>query len=466
MKMSKLKNVNSQAMFNILSTTILSGINFLTIPIFTRLLGPTDYGLYSLYNTWVLILTCIMGMETQSGGATARYVFKDDYDGYISSTLFLGTISSAVFIVIGVVFRNFLAGILGFSPLIVVLLFLCAFGHYVVNFSKSIYIYKKRAEINFAVSVTVAIATVVLSFLFIKSYKGEEVYTARAFGASVPYIIAAVILWFVLFLKKPLFYNKQYWSYCLMLGLPIVFHVLANDLLGQSNKVMLQYLGYAGEYVGIYGFIYVFTNILKIILTALNASWTPFYYDDLNDKAFDKLKKKCNNYIELFTVLACGFILLSREVCFLFADKEYWSGIPLVPLMVIAIYFTFMYQFPVNFEFFLKKTKIVAMGTIGAAVLNIIFNFLLIPPFGMYGAAFATCISFLALFAVHYIIASHIKEMLFHIRLLDFIPGLACVLLAVGLFYLLKDFWYVRWVVGVIVGGFEGYRIVKRKSIF
>lgn len=464
----RITNVNNQALYNILSTTILSGVNFFTIPIFTRMLGADNYGMYSVFHSWVVILMCIMGLETRSAGGTARYVFPEDYDGYKSSCLCLGTISSTVFLLIGILFRDFWASLLGFPSKVVVIMLLCAFGHYVVEFSRSMFIYGKRADLNFVVSVSLCVVTLGMSLALIPMFQnmGKELYTARMYGDAVPYIVAAVILWVYLFKKKPTVYNKRYWTYCLTMGLPVVFHVLANDILKQADKVMLQHLGYAGATVGIYSFLCTYTGIVQIILSALNTSWTPFYFDDLNEQAFDRLKGKCRNYLELFTVLACGFLLVSREVCYLFASEEYWSGMGVIPVLVVGIYFVFMYQFPVNFEFFHRKTRIIATGTISAAVGNIILNLLLIPRFGMYGAAFATATAYGLLFLAHYYIASHMKEMKFHLHFYNFLPGFLCVLLGVFQFYALEKLWYVRWVLGAALGVWELLRIIKRKSIF
>lgn len=469
MKKKSLSNINNQALFNILSTVVLSGINFFTIPLFTRLLGAENYGLYSVFHSWVIILMCIMGLEARSGSATAIYRFPDEYDGYTSSALFLGTASSAVFLVLGVVFRDFLGKILGFPALVVVILLLCAFGNYVVEFARSTFIYRKQAHLNFIVSVGLSLITIGASLVlvYVMNHQGvEDLYLAQVYGVSVPYIVVAVILWVYIFFRKPVAYKKEYWGYCLTLGIPIIFHTLANDLLKQSTKVMLGYLGYAGVTVGIYSFLCTFTSILNTVLTALNTSWCPFYYDDLNEKAMDRLAVKCKNYLELFTILTCGFLLVGREFCFVFADQEYWSGIDVVPILVIGVYFIFMYQFCVNFEFYNLKTKIVAIGTICAALGNIILSLLLIPKFGMYGAAFATALSYGLLFIAHFIIANNLKEMKFHMKLRDFAPGLLAVSLCMALFYLFAGLWYVRWILGAALGAYIVIKIAKRKTIF
>lgn len=465
MSKKRLSGVNSQAFFNIMSTVILSGINFFTIPIFTRMLGAASYGVYSLFHSWVIIFTCIMGMETQASGGTARYVFRDNYKEYLSSSLFLGTLSCTAFLVLSILLREPLGRVLDFSPFVVVMLFLCAFGNYVVGFAKSMFVYQKKAQANFLLSVSLSVATIGLS-IFLLRYFPEERHLARILGASLPYIAVAAVLWIWIFFRKPVAYNRHYWTYCLTMGLPLVLHVLANDVLKQSDKVMLNYLGCGAEAVGIYSFICTYTGIVQTLLSALNTSWCPFYYDDLNEQAFDRLKGKCRNYLELFTVLACGFLLVSREVCYVFASREYWSGMGVIPILVLGIYFVFMYQFPVNFEFYNKKTRIIAMGTIGAAVGNILMNLLLIPQFGMYGAAVATAAAYGLLFLAHYYIAGHLKEMKFHMRLWQFLPGLGCVLVCMVLFYALQKLWLVRWTMGACLGIFELLRIVKRKRIF
>lgn len=97
------------------------------------------------------------------------------------------------------------------------------------------------------------------------------------------------------------------------------------------------------------------------------------------------------------------FAFVIREVGYLLSGEEYSSGMNILPILVFAVYFTFMYQFPVNFEFFHRKTNIIAIGTSSSAILNIILNCIMIPIWGMYGAAisyngFLFFIVFIALF--------------------------------------------------------------------
>ena len=62
------------------------GISFITVPIFTRLLSTDQYGTYSLYLSWLQILTIFTSLYLYNGVLdNAMAKFKDDRDRYISS---------------------------------------------------------------------------------------------------------------------------------------------------------------------------------------------------------------------------------------------------------------------------------------------------------------------------------------------------------------------------------------------
>ena len=460
------KSVNIITILNIISTFILQGIAFLTTPIFTRVLGTSQFGIYSLFNSWLLILTCVMGLSMHSSIGTGLYTYKEKYVSFRNSILLASTLICLAEFLILFVFKDLLESALGFTSWIVILIGICAIGHYIVNFAQSSFIYEKKAWSNFILSVSVSLVSVGLSILLITQAGDSKKYMGRIYGVTIVYFLAAVISWFVLFLKKPTGIKKEYVKYGFAVGFPIVFHSLSQQLLGQSDRVMMQMFGLATSEIGIYSLFYTLSSVLSTVLSALNNSWCPFYYDDVSEEKWDVLDKKCKNYIELFSVIGVGFLLLSREVSYIMADSSYWSGINVIPILTFAVYFTFMYQFPVNFEFFHKQTKIIAIGTVGAGILNIILNAIMIPLWGMCGAAIATALSYLTLFFVHFYIVCHMKDYPYHLSLKVFITGLIFMFTGFVAFYLLSPWWYVRWGLGIILGCFELYRIYKRKSIF
>ncbi|MFE0442866.1 polysaccharide biosynthesis C-terminal domain-containing protein [Aerococcus sp. NPDC058936] len=59
---------------------------------------------------------------------------------------------------------------------------------------------------------------------------------------------------------------------------------------------------------------------------------------------------------------------------------------------------------------YLKKTKYISIGTVMAAVLNIVLNILVIPSYGYIGAAYTTLIGYIFLYLVHYYMSNKMLE--------------------------------------------------------
>ena len=64
-----------------------------------------------------------------------------------------------------------------------------------------------------------------------------------------------------------------------------------------------------------------------------------------------------------------------------------------IPLFVASDYLNFLCTFPLNFEYYHKKTKVVAAVTISSSLLNVVMKYVLIRAIGMPGAALATALS-------------------------------------------------------------------------
>ena len=462
-KIYKQSSSNQTILLNIISTAILQGITFLTMPIFTRLLGTSQYGIFSLFNSWVAIMICVIGVNIYSSIGPGSIEFKKNYLEFRNSNLICTTLIGAIQVVLITIFSKQLSNLISLDQTLIILIGITAFGHYLILFCQCSFIYEKKPLNNLIVSVACSLLSVAISLILIFWVDYQQRYLARALGIALSYIIIAIFAWIYLFKEKPIGLRKKYCEFGMKVGMPIIFHSLSLNILNQSDRVMMQMFGRDTSYIGIYSLFYTLCSALSIILSALNNSWCPFYYDDVSEKKWDTLNKKSKNYIELFTILGLGFLLLSREVSYLMADSSYWSGINIIPILVITVYFTFMYQFPVNYEFFHKKTKIIAIGTVIAGIFNIILNAIFIPKWGMYGAAIATALSYCSLFLVHFII---VKRMNYHLNIIVFLPGLITLLIGCVMFYILSPWWYIRWSLGIIIGIYEIYKIIKRKSIF
>ena len=462
------KSVNSQTAFNFISTVVRTGIAIFTLPLFANLLGNSQYGKYNVYLSWFNVLTCVIALGCGQGLQTGMYAFKENYNKFRSSILLGGTCMCFLSTVLGLVSYCFIASFFSLPFWVYILLFVESTASFVVGFSNLAWTYEKKANLNMIVSLTLVLSTTLLSLLLIFKWPGdaEDLYLGRVLGIALPNIVIAIVVWFGLFFQQPTGFVKRYWAYSFAFGIPTMFHLLSHQVLTSSDRIMMERFSIPDSEIGVYSFFYTFVSILTAILSALNNSWVPFLYEDLNKKDYHKLNKRIGNYVQVFVILSCGFILLSREVVLLVADEEYWPGTPLLPFLVLVVYCTFAYQFPVNYEFFKEKPRIIALGTVTAAIENIILNSVLIPRYGMYGATIATLISYTTLAFVHFVIVKKWKEEKYPLTFKPVLIGLLAVLVSSIIYYVLKDYWLLRWLIGAALGVYLIMSIRKRKSIF
>ena len=464
-------SANKLAFFNILGPVILNGINFFTIPLFTHLLGKENFGVVSLYTTWMQVLTVVMGVQTAGTVATARvHIPEEERDRYYSSVLFLSCLSSAgVCALVALLFRP-ISAFTGFNGTVITLLLAHSFGASMITFATTKLIQNKQAVANFAVSVLASVSSVALALLLVyRARTDAELYTGRMIGYAAPNFILGTALLCLFFVRGKTGFHRDYWRFCLPLCLPLVLHSLSQIALSHADIVMIRSLLADDGAVGVYSAAFNVAHVINIIYLALNNTWVPLYYDHMKKGDTEAVDRHSRNYMALFTVLAMGFMLLSPEVYgVLIRDASFAEGRVLLPVMTMSFYLIFLYSFPVNYEFYHKKSGMIAVGTCSAAVVNIIANYFLIKAFGVMGAAVATMLSYAALFAFHHVIAGRlIKGGNYHFRLRRFLPGLAAVGACMAVCYLLDGVWIARWGIGAALGAYLIYRVViRQKSIF
>lgn len=461
-----MKRQNRVAFFNILSTLLLHGISIFTAPLISRLLGTSGYGVVRIYTIWVSVCAIAFSLQTQGTLVNARVEYpEEDQPKYQSSVM---TLSLLVFLLcagVVVLFIKPISEALRLHWVIVLLILFHAFGSFCVNFLNSKFTYEFKAGRNMLLSLGITLCSLALSVALILLLPEEVNYYGRILALALTYgglglAVCGYILW-----KGRTFYHRDYWRLCLTLALPVVFYNLSDLVLGQSDQVMIQQL-LSEARVGQYGMAFGFGSIMFTIFTALNNSWVPFFFEDMKQGRRERLRGQARNFLELFTVLSVGFVLLATEVYHVFAREDFWDGTILIPVFVTSYYLNFLCTFPINFEYYHKKTRVVAVVTITASLVNIVLNYILIQSIGMIGAALATAASHGLQFLMHYGYARYVLkkgEYPFGIRLW---AGNLAVFLAAAVFSALTpELWWLRWGLGAAVGVWELRRIIRRKVL-
>ena len=195
--------------------------------------------------------------------------------------------------------------------------------------------------------------------------------------------------------------SPRYWKYSLNISIPLVWHALAGNLLASSDRVMIKrYCG--SEEAALYSVAYSCAIVVSILWTSMNTAWSPWAYDQIDNNKLSELKKASKPYILFFGSIVLMFLLIAPEILLIMGGKSYKEAIIVLPPVMIAFVFQFVYSLYVNIETFYKKQKYIAVGTSIAAILNIILNYIFIPRFGYGAAAYTTLFGYATLFLVHF----------------------------------------------------------------
>ena len=460
-----MKQQNRIAFFNILSTVVLKGSAFFTGMIFARLLGGSGYGSLKLYNISVSIVAIVFSLQTQTTLANARVEYPEEAQkGYQSSIMTLSALVFGLCTGIVLIFLKPVANLLDLQPAMVLLVLFQAFGTFCVEFLNKKNVYEFRAGWNMILSLVMTLVPLVLAIILILQMPYEIRYVGRVVANAATYGLVGTGICIVVLLRGKTFFRRDYWKFCLVLAIPAVFHNLSDLILNQMDSLMLNALMNTAT-VGYYSNAWGFANFLFILFQALNNIWCAYFFEEMKTGARESMLAKSRNFLEVYTILACGFILLAPEVYHVYAPKEFWVATSVIPLFVSGYYVNFLCTFPVNFEYYHKKPKAVAVITVSSSVLNLVLNYLFIRAMGMAGAALATLASHCLQLTLHHLYASRLGggDYPFPVKLWAGYPAAFCAVLAVV--FLLPEAWFIRWPLGAVLGVFLLLRIRKRRVL-
>lgn len=461
-----MKKTNRIAFLNILSTVLLNGIAIITAPIFSRLLGDSGYGVLSIYNIWVSVIAIAFALQTQATLVNARVEFPaGEQLGYQSSAMALSLLSYGVCSAVVLALIRPISSLLDLPGYLIVIMLIHGLGTYSVNFLSTKFVYEFKAGRKLILSLTVTLTSLALSLALVLAMPQETRYLGRILGIAATYGLIGIpaCIWILMQGKK--LYHREYWRFCLYLAVPTVFYNLSDLVLGQSDQLMIQQMLSPAQ-VGHYAYALKFAGILYILFTALLNTWAPFFFEDMKEGQAQQVRSRTRNFLEVYTVLTAGFLLLSREVFHIYASEKFWPGTELIPVFVLSYFFVFLGILPVNYESYRKKPKAVAVVTVTAALVNLGLNYLLIGKLGMLGAAVATAASHGLQMALHHLYARFFlgkEDYPFPFKL--WAPYALGVVGVVAFTYLTAKLWLLRWALGAALGLWELARLKKRKVL-
>lgn len=401
MKQGKLLNnkILTASVWNFLGTFLLKAIAFIAVPILTRIMEPSDYGIVSTYATYISFLGIIIGFSLNTASINARIDFPNRYNEYNSSVIKASTVVFVVELLFANIIYYYIAEVLVITRFYLNIIFVIAYAEYVANTYYKINTVDYKFKNNLRISVTNAISSIVLSIVFISTMQND--ITARLLGQGLFVVIAGCFIYYIIALKRANSFIISDVKYALKIALPNIFHQASNMIMSQSDRVFI--LNLCGSVsVAKYSVVYNFGLIMQMVWNAINDVWVPWLYRVLHDNKIEVIINLSKVYLYLFTFIASIAMLIVPDCMIIFAPAIYNDAKSIIPAVILATYFIFLYSFFANIEIYNKKNKYMAIATTVTALTNIIGNAIFIPIYGYEAAAYTTLGSYIILMIMHY----------------------------------------------------------------
>ena len=415
------------------------GISFITVPLFTRLLTPEEYGVFSLFLSWqsliAIFATLNLSYQVFNNGMVK---FENDKAGYTTAMLGLSNLATVILFFVYLIFHNLINRLTGLETIHFILMFIGYFFTSATSLwtveQRYLFRYKALCFVTIFISLGVAILGVVLVSNY--HYGISRILADVIVTCSVGFVIYIVLL-----KENSHLINLKYWKYALSLDLPLIIHYLSMNVFNSADRIMISSI--CGlKYVALYSVPFNASMVMQIIITSINASFTPWTYQKCKESKWSDI-----NHTSLYLILFIfGITLLpslfAPELVWVLGSSKYAAAAWVVPPVSCSVFFSFLYSLFTNIEFYFENTKNITKATLFASVLNVVLNFIFINKFGYIAAAYTTLICYMFLSLIHYVYMkrilkeNNIKEKVYNTKIV------VCISFFIVLYSVLVSFTY------------------------
>jgi len=377
-------------------------INLALTPLYTWILTTADFGIIALLFTFSTVAKIAFRMGLDSGFFRIYYDLDSEEErARLAGTvaLFAAGVGTALFLLI-VLSAPILLRALGLDGAQARTPFLLAAADvYAGTFAfipLSLLRIRKRAGTFAAVTVARNLGNTVLKVILVVTGFGVTGVLWSDFLATLGMSLG--LLPILLRSARPA-WSSSHLREVLAFGLPKAPHGIMVQALNLADRVILRHFQPLSV-VGIYDKAYALGAGVKFGLSPFETAWQPFVLARMRMADAPRLLARVITYAAAaFVSLALGVALFGRELlmALTFKNPSFWAGAVVIPVVALAYLFHGFFlltSIGIGIE---KRARYYPMITAAAAGANIGLDLLLIPRWGMMGAAWATVAGYLVM---------------------------------------------------------------------
>ena len=377
------------------SSILSKGISALCTPIFTRLLTPSEYGLYPLYNTWLSVVTVIVTLEL-TGGVIYRGLqkFEDKKDEFISSAFGLFLFVFIGFCTLYFAFYDNFNKLTGLSLFISALLLSEIFASTVIAFytarARFEYKYKSATVINLISSFCIPFVSI--AFILLTNLRSE----ARIIASAITLSAVGVFALYDTLKRSSKIFNKEIWLFLLKFNLPLLPHYLSISLIMRIGEIMIGRV-YGTDDLGKYSIAVSIGLALTVITNGILSALSPWLLRKVRSKESDKIRDVLFLVTKLISILCLLLLSGAPELMKILTTEAFCSALPAIYPLALSVIPIFLSSALVSAEMYFERSAVTALPAIVSAAICIALSIFVLPRVDYRFASIFVLISYLFL---------------------------------------------------------------------
>ena len=385
------------------------GVGFLMVPFYTRIFMPWEYGVIEAINVLAMLVGTLIGMGTHS--ALAYYLSPEDRDGarrvatvVLQWRLAWGSVVALAAMMAG----PWLTMALFDIPLaweVGVAAFAGVLAGQLVTFSSLLFQLLRRPWAYITVGVTAAVTGAGLNLIFVAllGWGVAGYFAGLLLGQVVALVAVTPRLGSVL---EPGRWHANLWPRLLRFGVPLVPAMLASYLLNFADRWFIMHF-LAADSLGLYGLAFKGALLVQIVVTVVGTAFLPHALHLIKSPdeaaAERELATLMRYYGGVFLSWALVVAAAAPLAVRILAPPAYAEAAGVVGALTLPPVLYGMTQFSSLGMWRAERTALYSISVGIAVVVNLALNALLIPLWGIVGAAIATAAAMTTLVTASFI---------------------------------------------------------------
>ena len=408
-----------------LSTILARIINFLFVPIYTRLLSPESYGVVTEFMAYIAVLQIVLVMGLETG--CFRFANKEGVDSrkvYANAFVTVFCIS-ATFLALMIAFASPISSALGYEGYSSCISYMG--GILALDSITAILFAKLRQEnkaLKFAILKTVKIITETAANLVLFLWFPKHTASAEWLLNFIPatpdfsYVIFAIFISCVVcgllfipdLLKLSFKMDGKLLKQMLAYSLPLMVAALPGVVNDFLDRILFRYFDTNAEAwrssLGLYQAAVKLAVIMNLFIQMFRYAAEPFFFRRSRDKDSKALYASVQEYFTAFCGLVFLGVILYIDIIALILGPQFRSAVGVVPVMLLS-YMILGMLFNVSMWYKLSgKTNMAIWITLSGLVVTAIVIVLFMPKYSYWAAAYGHLASYVVMFAISSILGA------------------------------------------------------------